>query len=164
MDHQQRQLRDQAMAALIHRLSHRATNVAYGIGLGALAAVCSFNYFHAQIAQPYTGITVKAEPEAAEIVYGSPLVIRVGGIRDRICAVMVARAYVSVETGEMIHQERVPAGFVPLGPFSVAISMQLPDFMKAGDYIFKGQQINDCGQETITVPYPDVPFRIINQN
>lgn len=149
------------MAALIRGLSHRANNVIYGILLGALAAVCSFNYFHAQMAQPYTGISVVAVPESARIFYHDPLVIRVSGVRDRICAVMVSRAFISVESGEMIHQERVPAGFVPLGPFSVLISMQIPDFMTAGKYIFKGQQINDCGQETIAIPYPDVPFEII---
>lgn len=146
-----------------HPLSprHKLTNIAYGLLLGGLASITSFNYFHSRISQPYTDI--KVTTPNAKVLQGDPLLIVVSGERLRICAVSVSRAILNRDTGTMVHQESVPAGFVPIGPFSVPVAIQLPIWMTIGHYTFRGLQINDCGDEVISIPYPPLNFEIVNQ-
>lgn len=141
---------------------HTLVNVIYAVGICAIAMGTSFNYFSKPPVEPY--VHMDAVGLTPKVPVGGPLVVRVSGVRQKLCGVWVGRGFVNAETGNMVHQELVPAGFVGLGQFSKPIEMRLPITMGPGKYIFKGIQWNDCGSEVFTTAYPDVFFEIINQD
>lgn len=137
-------------------------NGIYALALCAVASTTSFNFFHGRTVLPYTEL--HAEVLTPEVRVGEPLIIEISGTRKRLCAVSLSRGVVNIHTGRMVHQDFVPVGFALLGPFKRSFEMRLPEHVGPGEYILKGIQNNDCGEEVFPLPYPDIAFRIISQN
>lgn len=147
------------MGPLTSLRRHGVTGLASILFLG-FVATGSFNFFKHAAPLPYTDLKVVIENPVIE--KGEPLVVNVSGTRNRLCAVTLARAFIDQRTNRMVYQDIVPVGFGGLGQFSRPFEIRLPPFIGAGDYLFKGIQINDCGSEVYPIPYPEAVFSVIS--
>ena len=147
--------------ALIELVKRQGLNALLAGMLLGFVATGSFTFFRGDAPRPYENLAAKLETPV--VFQTGPLIVTFSGVRYQECLVTGSRAFTNLGTGRVEHQEFVPGGFVPLGPFKRSVEIALPATLKPGRYALRSLLLNDCGKDVFPQRFPDMPFEIVSQ-
>lgn len=141
------------------RLWQKFATVVVGLLMIAIFARLSYVVSNGILIEPYAfrGVDVLTPKVRA----GQPVRVIYDLDRRRVCTTTIAQFWVDAETGTVIHRDRVPGGYSPLGAHRTLVVLTPPASLPLGRYIYRSVMESDCGLTGYAVQTPDVPFEIM---